>query len=87
MRARKIPTTDSIEALARFWDTHDVTEFEDQLEDLPESPFQRKAEKVIPVRLRRQEVEALRRIAKSRGVREPTLLQQWVREKLRNTST
>jgi hypothetical protein len=36
MKARKIPKTDSIEELARFWDTHDLTDFEDQLEDVSE---------------------------------------------------
>lgn len=29
-----IPETDSIEALAEFWDTHDVTDLEDDLEEV-----------------------------------------------------
>jgi len=84
MKARKIPESDSVEELARFWDTHDLTEFEDLLENVPKRVFERKPETVIPVRLRRQEVEEVKRVAKTRGVREATLLQQWVREKLRN---
>lgn len=28
----RLPKTDSIDELARFWDTHDLTDFEDQLE-------------------------------------------------------
>jgi hypothetical protein len=44
MKARKIPKTDSIEELARFWDTHDLTDFEDQLEDISEPVFERKRE-------------------------------------------
>ena len=28
----RIPQTDSIEALAKFWDTHDLTDFEDEFE-------------------------------------------------------
>lgn len=44
----------------------------------------RQTETVIPVRLRRQEVEEVKRVAKTRGVREVTLLRQWVLEKLRN---
>jgi len=87
MKARKIPETDSIEELARFWDTHDLTDFQDQLEDVPEPAFERKPETVIPVRLRRQEVEAVKRVAKTRGVRETALLRQWVREKLREAKS
>jgi predicted DNA binding CopG/RHH family protein len=84
MKARKIPESDSVEELARFWDTHDLTDFEDQLENAPKRVFERKRETVIPVRLRRQEMEEVKRVAKTRGVREATLLRQWVREKLRN---
>jgi hypothetical protein len=87
MKARKIPESDSIEELARFWDTHDLTDFEDLLEDVPKQVFARKSETVIPVKLRRQEAEEVKRVAKSRGVREATLLRQWVREKLRNATS
>ena len=87
MKARKIPETDSIEELARFWDTHDLTDFEDQLENVPERVFERKPETVIPVRLRRQEIEAVKRVAKTKGVQEAALLRQWVREKLRNAKS
>jgi hypothetical protein len=31
----KIPKTDSIEDLAKFWDSHDLTEFEDDIEEVP----------------------------------------------------
>jgi hypothetical protein len=31
MSTDKLPRTDSIQELARFWDTHDLTEFEDDL--------------------------------------------------------
>ena len=87
MKARKIPETDSIEELARFWDTHDLTDFENQLEDVSERVFERKPETVIPVRLRQQEVEAVKRVVKTRGVRETALLRQWVREKLREAKS
>ena len=34
MRPQRIPNTDSIEELSKFWDTHDLTDFEDQLEEV-----------------------------------------------------
>lgn len=38
-----IPQADSIHELARFWDTHDLTDFEDQLEEVSEPVFDRDA--------------------------------------------
>jgi hypothetical protein len=40
MKGEKIPETDSIEELARFWDSHDLTDFEDQLEEVTDPVFQ-----------------------------------------------
>jgi hypothetical protein len=40
-RKPRLPTTDSIEELASFWDTHDLTDFEDQLEVVAEPVFAR----------------------------------------------
>jgi len=47
-----------------------VTEFEDLLENVPKRVFERRPETVIPVRLRRKEVEEVKRVAKTRGVPE-----------------
>ena len=38
----KIPSTDDIEELARFWETHDTTDFEDEVEEVTEPVFVRK---------------------------------------------
>jgi hypothetical protein len=37
----KIPSAESVEGLAKFWDTHDVTDFEDDLEEVTEPVFVR----------------------------------------------
>jgi predicted DNA binding CopG/RHH family protein len=81
---KKIPKTDSIEELARFWDTHDLTDYEDQLEEVTEPAFQRRAE-TIAVPLQPQEIQAVRRIAESKGVDYIALVQGWVLEKLRSS--
>lgn len=41
MNTSSIPQTDSIRELAEFWDTHDVTDFDDQLEEVLEPVFER----------------------------------------------
>ena len=75
-----IPRTDSIQELAHFWDTHDLTDFEDQLEEVVEPLFEPEA--VINVVLGPEEIEALNELAKSKGVGSSDLIRQWVREKI-----
>ena len=75
-----IPQTDSIQELARFWDTHDLTDFEDQLEEVVEPVFEPEA--VINVVLGPDEIEALNELAKSKGVASVDLIRQWVLEKI-----
>lgn len=40
MNVPKIPKTDSIAELAKFWDPHDLTDFEDQLEEVTAPVFE-----------------------------------------------
>jgi len=42
MRSPKMPTADSIAELAKFWDSYDLIEFDDQLEEVTEPVFERK---------------------------------------------
>ena len=86
MRKVKLPETDSIDELARFWDTHDLTELEDQLEEVSEPVFQRNPGTGLVLQLEPQEVDAVRRIAKARGVVKGDLLRQWVLKGLRDAS-
>lgn len=87
MKRVKIPHTDSIEELAHFWDTHDLTEFEDQLEEVTEPVFERKPEAVITLYLQPQEIAAVKQAAQARGIEEATLLREWVLEKLHGIGT
>lgn len=64
----RIPRIDSIEELAGFWDDYDLTEFEDELEEVREPVFERRTDEVVTVRLSASEVEALKRLAKMRGM-------------------
>jgi hypothetical protein len=77
----KVPDTDSIRELAEFWDIHDVTAFDDQLEVVSEPVFVGTPGGVT-VPLSGEERTAVRKIAASRGVPEADLIREWVREKL-----
>ena len=78
----KIPTTDSVQELATFWQRHDVTDFEDDLEEVPRPVFQRAY--VVGVPLSGDEHQAVRDAAASRGLNEAALIHEWVKEKLRH---
>ena len=78
----KIPQTDSVAELARFWDTHDLTEFEDELEEVKTPVFQRGSENELRITLPSDDAAALDRAAESRGVDDTELVREWLTEKL-----
>lgn len=83
MKTNLIPETDSIEELARFWDEHELTDFDSDLEEVPEPVFgHRNNEAVVQVQLSWQEMERLQSLASQRGVAYTELIQEWVQEKL-----
>ncbi len=79
----RIPKVDSIEGLAKFWDTHDITDFEEELEEVSEPVFDRGGEGVVRIRLDPKQAAALKRIARERGIDEAELVEEWVSERLR----
>lgn len=83
MKKQRLPKIDSIEELAHFWDSHDLTAFEDELEEVTEPIFVR--ETAVTIHLQPDEAREVRRMAESRGLPEPELIVQWVREKLQVT--
>lgn len=86
MKKSKLPKTDSIQKLAEFWDTHDLTDFEDELEEVAEPVFVRGT--AIQVTLEAREVKAVEQMAQAKGVSREELIRAWVLQKLarRNNS-
>ncbi len=80
MKTQHLPKTDSIHELAQFWDTHDLTDFEDELVEVTEPVFEPVT--VIPLNLESDEAEAVRRIAEAEGIADAELIRGWVREKI-----
>ena len=84
MKHSKLPKTDSIQKLAEFWDTHDLSDFEDELEEVAEPVFVRGS--AIKVHLEPPEAEAVQRMAQAKGVSREELIHAWVLEKLRRAN-
>ena len=78
MKRTKIPQTDSIQELAHSWDTHDLTDFEDELEEVNEPAFERQT--AVTVHLEPEEAEVVFALARSRGISHASLIHQWVVE-------
>ncbi len=86
MRKPKLPRTDSIQKLAEFWDSHDLTDFEQELEAVPEPVFV--SGTAIKVPLESRQIKAVERMAEAKGVSREELIRVWVLQKLarRNNS-
>ena len=80
MKKSKLPKTDSIQELAEFWDTHDLTDFEEELEEVAEPVFVRGT--AIKVQLESRQVEAVEQMAQAKGVSREELIRAWVLQKL-----
>jgi hypothetical protein len=80
MKKPRITKTDSISELAELWDTHDLADFEDPLDEVADPVFDRQT--VIPLHLEASEAASLSHIAKAKGLAAEELVHEWVREKL-----
>ena len=82
VRRPRLPSTDSIEELAKFWDTHDLTDFEEHLEEAAEPVFVRAKRASLTIELDPTEARHLKKIARSKGLKAATLVRQWIVERL-----
>ncbi|QTA80186.1 Toxin-antitoxin system, antitoxin component, CopG-like [Desulfonema limicola] len=78
---KTIPKTDSIKELEQFWDTHDLTDYEDQLEEVADTVFESK--NTIRIDLDVDEAETIKRIALKKGIPYQILVKEWVLDKVR----
>ena len=88
MGKRKLPDMQgwSEAQIAAFWDEHSPLDFEDALEPAA-LQFERPTLQPIAVKLEPSDIQALKAIARRRGVGSTTLIRMWVKERLRVEST
>jgi hypothetical protein len=87
MKHKTLPATDSIEELAKFWETHDLADFEEHLEEADEPVFVRPTGTSLTINLQPVEAQRLKRIARSRRVKETTVVRQWIIDRLQECSS
>ena len=81
VKKRKLPSFKSDRVERKFWDRHSIEEFGDQLEDLEVQIRPARTEQ-IALRLYKDDLETLKKLAKRRGVGHTTLarsvLERWL---------
>ncbi len=82
MKKPKLPKTDSIQKLAEFWDTHDLSDFQDQLEEVADPVFAARRGTTIDVPLEVRQAKAVERMAQAKGISPQQLVRDWVLQKI-----
>jgi len=72
--------TDSIQELAEFWEIHDLTEFENELEEVTEPIFTHDA--IMEIHLSPDEVKTVKEIACLQDISVTDLLHHWIMEQI-----
>ena len=79
----RIPTFQTIEEEAEFWDTHDTTEFEDEFEDVADVKFIRLlSDGRLILWLEPEQAAALKQRAEEEGTYPARLALTWILEHL-----
>lgn len=85
-KVSKIPEFKSRAEEAYFWDTHDITDYWNEMEDVEiEFLDEPRREETITVRVQPKLKERLEKLAKSYGINLSTLTRMWIIEKLRES--
>ncbi len=82
MRKSKIPKFKSYEEEAKFWDTHDTTEFLDELKEVRNIKFPKPRKRLVSMRLDDAMVKSLKAVATTKGIGYLTLMRMWIAERM-----
>ena len=79
---KPIPPTDSLEAIAEFWDTHSLADYWDQTEPA-EFEFDPQAKRRYLVAIDPDVLVRVRTVAHQKGLQTESLINLWLEQKLR----
>ena len=82
-RKKKLPVFKSDAEEARFWDTHDSTDYLDDMEEVHDVRFAPPRKRVIALRLDPPTLARVKAIAQRRGVAYTSLIRTWIAESAR----
>lgn len=81
----RIPIFKTLEEEAKFWDTHSVTDFENETEDVDiVFELDKPKQESLVIRIQKGLKDKLEKVAKKKGVNISTLSRIWLMEKLQS---
>ncbi len=83
---KHIPKFKSETDEAKFWATHDVTDFSHDLKEVRNIKFTKPRKRLVSLRMEDGTIESLKEIAATKGLGYLTLLRLWVNERLSRES-
>jgi len=73
----------SLDEIARFWDTHNVTDYENETKDVDiVFELNKPRTESLVLRVQKNIKEKLEKVARSKGLNVSTLARMWLMEKL-----
>lgn len=75
----------SDERIVEFWKTHTLDEFDEDLEEV-EVKFTRKPKTILSIRMDKESIAKLKKIALEKGLAHSTLARLWITEKLKESA-
>ncbi len=82
----RIPNFSNREEEAEFWDTHDITDYLDELNPV-ETRVAPNLSEGITIRFDAQTLAEIRSYAQDRGIGPTTLMRMWILERLKQAKT
>jgi hypothetical protein len=81
----KIPLLKTRKEAREFWDTHDVTDYWEDLELVEEELFigPRTKQQILSIRMERRLIEVLKGLAARKGLASSALVRSWILDRLR----
>ncbi len=84
-KVSRIPKFKTYAEEAKFWDTHNVTDFEDETEDVDIIfELHKPKDETVMLRLQKGLKDRLAKAAKSKGLNVSSLARMWLMEKLQS---
>lgn len=87
-KKNRIPKFKTYEEEVKFWDTHNVTDFIDETEDVNlVFELDKPRDETLIVRLQKDFKDKLEKTARSKGLNVSTLARMWLMERLQSSKT
>ena len=83
----KIPEFKNIAEEAKFWDTHSITDFEDETEDVDIIwEVDKPRDETLVLRVQKGFKDRLKKTARRKGLNASTLARMWLMEKMQTSN-